>query len=200
MSHAEFNQSVNGTATLADVRRLAYTLHQGQKDHSGKDYILHPERVVNNLIRFFPDATEHEIMAAWLHDTMEDCYVDGKKVDAEYLLSQGVPQVVVTMVELLTKPEDDEREYEEVIDDLIESCNDGAIKIKISDNGDNLHPVRVAELFRSQMERDNPGKAERLKNRYMNSIEKLSHTLGINPSRIFTLINNPEPLKQEFVL
>lgn len=203
MSQGHFNQLATGTASLEDVRRLAYELHKGQTDPAGDDYILHPERVANNVIRFFPDAHEYVIMAAWLHDTMEDCYVDGKKVDAKYLRSQGIPEEVIIMVELLTKPDEDERSYDEVIDDLIASGNIGAMMVKIADNGDNLHPTRLNQLAHSQAERDNPGKAERLKNRYIDSVKKLSKALSLDEqtvSKIFKLINQAPPLKQEFVL
>lgn len=195
-----FNQNSNRVASLEDVRRLAYHLHQGQQDHLRKDYILHPERVVNNVNRFFPQASEQVIMAAWLHDTMKNCKIDRKPVDEEYLRQQNIPEEVITMVRLLTKPEDDDREYDEVIDDLVKSGNEGAMMVKIADNGDTLHPVRIDALRRSQMEKENPGKAQRLHDRYVASIEKLSNTLGIQVDKIFTTIQNPPPLEQKFKL
>ncbi len=200
MSEKAFNQSVNERFSIENARQLAFKLHQGQKDHSGQDYILHPERVVNNVTKMFPNADEETIIAAWLHDTIEDCFINDKQVDQEYLKQQGVPKKSIKMIDLVTKPVGDTRKYDEVIDDLAKTGNVGAIMVKIADNGDNLHPKRVEELFRSQMEKDEPGKAKRLNDRYHSSIKTLSKVLGINPEVIFTIIKSSPQLKTAFTI
>ncbi|MCI5060743.1 MAG: HD domain-containing protein [Alphaproteobacteria bacterium] len=189
-----FNKNENNRIT-AKARKLADILHDGQTDHTGNDYILHPERVVNNLLRIYPDASSDMICAAWLHDVMEDCEMNGKKVDEDFLRSQEIPEAAIKMVRLLTKPDDDKRSYEEVIDDLIASDNVGAMIIKIADNMDNLHPVRKAELRAV-----NPDKAKRLQDRYLASVQKLCHATGISIIKTFQAIANSPALKTEFRL
>ena len=54
------------------ARSLAERLHAGQVDKAGRPYIEHLERVVGILKASWPDATEAEIEAAWLHDVVED--------------------------------------------------------------------------------------------------------------------------------
>lgn len=206
MSELGFNENANNKKqppqppTPEQAKYLAAILHYGQTDHSGCDYILHPERVATNLLRIAPDISNDVICAAWLHDTMEDCRVNGDPVDEEYLQTRGQSADTTTMVRLLTKPENDKRPYDQVIDELIASGNKGAMLIKIADNMDNLHPHRVADLKTSQMEKDNPGKAERLYNRYMESIKKLSNAVGIETHLIEMAIDSAPPLKQKFDL
>ena len=52
---------------LEDAIALAVEAHRGQTDKVGQPYILHPLRVM------FRCETEHERMAAILHDVVEDC-------------------------------------------------------------------------------------------------------------------------------
>lgn len=199
-----FNTNADNKPTVSDARNLAAWLHTGQNDPSGKTYILHPERVKDNLLRVFPDASDDVIMAAWLHDTMEDCEYNDEKVDEKFLEDFGYSQTTIQIVRLLTKPGEDDREYDQVIDDLInatgvsEEVRRGAIMVKIADNMDNLHPVRIEELRNSQMERDEPGKAQRLYNRYVDSVNKLSAAISLDPAIVFATIKSAPPLKTDF--
>lgn len=160
--------------TVAWIKQL----HAGQTDQAGKPYANHPQRVAHNVKRLFPDCNDDVVMAALLHDVMEDCGISA--VDLRW---KNYSEECIEIVSLVTKGPDDKREYGEIIDDLIASGNRGAMMVKIADNMDNLHPRRVEELYRI-----NPEKAERLGNRYRQSIEKLSGALGIDKDRVFGLI------------
>lgn len=176
---------VNVESTYALIKQL----HSGQTDHSGKPYVDHPIRVARNVRAIDPQASDDVVMAAMLHDTIEDCGIDD-----ELLRQKGYSEECITIVNLVTKPENDQRSYDQVIDDLISSGNKGAMIVKLADNMDNLHPARVADLAQKD-----PAKAERLGARYRASIEKLCAATGINSSNIYNLINNAPALKSSEV-
>lgn len=130
--------------TSADAKALARIQHIGQVDQGGAPYIGHVERVAHSAER----RAEHALalglaidpdeiaQAAWLHDVVEDT-----SITSDLLLATGYSEPVVTMVQLLTKPQDGSS-YELRIAKIIESGNLGAILIKLSDNEDNASPER----------------------------------------------------------
>jgi guanosine-3',5'-bis(diphosphate) 3'-pyrophosphohydrolase len=55
------------------ARDFAAIKHAGQqRKHTGEPYIVHPERVAN-IVADHPLCSTDEIVAAFLHDTVEDC-------------------------------------------------------------------------------------------------------------------------------
>lgn len=179
-----FARASSGARAPEDARALATELHKNQTDHSGKPYILHPGRVVANLLRIWPEADDDTIIAAWLHDTIEDC-----GIDADYLRERGYSEASIRIIGHVTKPEGDERPYDVVINDLIETADVRAMLVKIADNMDNLHPERVADLI-SKM----PEKAERLAARYQNSIANLSRAAGIDLNMVLNAVQSAPKL------
>lgn len=170
--------------SVESARKLAEFLHRDQTDHTGHPYILHPGRVVANLLRIAPDADEETLMAAWLHDTIEDC-----GVTKEQLIGRGYSERTAQMVAYLSKPPDDERPYAQVIDELIATGDRGAMLIKIADNMDNLHPQRTAEL-RAAL----PEKAARLAARYEDSVRKLCAATGLDFAAVLEAIRTSPPI------
>ena len=71
---------------------LAKKAHRGQFDKAGVDYIEHPIYVASQV------DTEEEKAVALLHDVIED-----SPFTAEELLQAGLPETVVTAVQVLTK-------------------------------------------------------------------------------------------------
>ena len=71
---------------------IARQAHEGQLDKAGVDYIEHPIYVASQV------DTEEEKAVALLHDVIED-----GPVSAEELLQAGLPETVVTAVQVLTK-------------------------------------------------------------------------------------------------
>ena len=82
------------TKHVAQARKLAETAHAGQEYNDGVPYITHLADVVGVLTDFGYD-TEDLIVAAWLHDVVEDT-----AVTLEDLTSFG--PIVVTVVEAVT--------------------------------------------------------------------------------------------------
>lgn len=81
--------------------KIATDAHRGQTRWDGKTpYISHPAAVARALAD--QGYSENYVAAAWLHDVIEDTHLTAKD-----LIDQGIPQDVVTAVELLTKQEDE---------------------------------------------------------------------------------------------
>lgn len=182
--------TTNPEPTIRDTIIFMRECHEGQTDHSGAKYEAHPYRVAMNLIRLFPNAPAYAIKAILLHDTIEDC--KDKGINENALSQKGFHNFTVTIVNLLTKPDDDTRRYNEVIDDLIASGNFWAIAGKLADNMDNMHPERVEELRQI-----NPEKVEYFDQKYTGSIIKLCGALGLDHSNVMNLIQNSRPLLKE---
>ena len=178
MPRTEFEQIAKPDIeyTVALIKQL----HAGQTDQTGKPYANHPQRVAHNVRRLFPDCSNDVVMAALLHDVIEDCGIS--ETD---LRQKNYSPACIEIVSLVTKNPDDKRNYEEVIDDLVASGNREAMMVKIADNMDNLHPRRVEELYRID-----PEKAQRLGKKYRKSIEKLAGALVIDKDRVFGLIKS----------
>ena len=176
MPHMGFEQTTKPDIdyTVAWIKQL----HAGQTDHAGKPYANHPQRVAHNVRRVFPDCSDDVVMAALLHDVIEDC-----GITATDLKQKNYSPACIEIVSLVTKNPQDERDYQDIIDDLITSGNREAMMVKIADNMDNLHPRRVEELLQLDSK-----KAARLGQRYRQSLEKLCHAIGINKDRVFGLI------------
>ena len=71
---------------------IATKAHRGQFDKAGIDYIEHPIFVASQV------DSEEERAVALLHDVIED-----SSVTAEELLNAGLPETVVTAVQILSK-------------------------------------------------------------------------------------------------
>ena len=69
---------------------IATKAHRGQFDKAGIDYIEHPIFVASQV------DSEEEKAVALLHDVIED-----SSVTAEELLNAGLPETVVTAVQIL---------------------------------------------------------------------------------------------------
>jgi len=135
---------------LTIARQLAEQYHLGQVDKAGMPYIFHLERVAANLLRRWPDATEDEIAAAWLHDALEDTAATPADLRAA-----GISDRAIAIIKAVTKPEG--INYLDWIETLAASADQSVIRVKLADNEDNRDPVRVAAL---------PGAAERVATRY----------------------------------
>ncbi len=135
---------------IDNARHIAERAHEGQQDKIGAPYIQHPEMVaalVQRLPAFVAadaDTQQNAIVAAWLHDVIEDT-----PITAEDLLNSGVRERAVDAVVALTRtdavaPDD----YYATI-----ATKPVALLVKTADVGSNLAPERVAQLDASTQER-----------------------------------------------
>ena len=82
---------MNNPESLERAILTASEAHQGQKDKASAPYILHPLKLMLCM------DTETEMMAAVLHDVLED-----SDWTPELLRAEGFPDKVVAVVECLT--------------------------------------------------------------------------------------------------
>jgi len=131
---------VRGLVDLA--ARLARLAHRDQVDKAGVSYISHPARVAGRVGTWGGD--EIAVVAAWLHDTVEDTWVS-----LDLLRAMGFPPAVIKAVDAVSKRDGETEEaYVERI-----AASPSAVMVKRADLADNADPVRLAVLDGSTRER-----------------------------------------------
>ncbi|MDR2260616.1 MAG: HD domain-containing protein [Azoarcus sp.] len=116
-------------STLERAIEIAAAAHAGQVDKAGQPYILHPLRVM------FRVTTEHERMAAVLHDVMEDTHVTIEQLHAE-----GFPPEVLAAIDALAK-----RPGESRLQAASRAAADPlAHTVKLADNAENMDLSRMS--------------------------------------------------------
>jgi (p)ppGpp synthase/HD superfamily hydrolase len=117
---------------------IALRAYAGKTDKAGREYILHPLRVMAKM------KTDQEMSAALLHDVLED-----SEITAEQLLAEGIPVEVVEAVQFLSKDED-----EEYMDFVARTKkNRLAAKVKLADIEDNSDVLRLTSLDENDLAR-----------------------------------------------
>ncbi|MBR6063309.1 MAG: HD domain-containing protein [Bacteroidales bacterium] len=111
--------------------QIATKAHEGQKDKSGYEYIMHPIRVAERC-----KDTRAKIVAL-LHDTIEDTFVT-----TDYLREQGFPDEIIEGVLSVTKREGES--YDEFVRRAAE--NPLGKEVKKADLEDNMDIRRLKEL------------------------------------------------------
>lgn len=112
--------------------QIAVDAHAGQKDKSGKPYVLHPLRVMLRM------ETEQEMIVAVLHDVVEDTECTLGELDGAGLL----PSFLVASIDAITHREDET--YNEYIERV--SWNPLATRVKLADLEDNMSLERTVGL------------------------------------------------------
>ena len=117
---------------------IARKAHEGQLDKAEVDYIEHPIYVASQV------DTEEEKAVALLHDVIED-----SPVSAEGLLQAGLPETVVTAVQVLTKKK--EQDYQTYLETV--KKNPLARVVKLSDLKHNSDLSRLSSITEKDRER-----------------------------------------------
>jgi len=127
---------------IQTARTAATKAHRHQFRKNGKTpYILHPERVASR-VKFF-GGNHIGIIAAWLHDVMEDCE-GGELIVRETLQQSGLPQQerdeIFAIVSALTKNNAVKGKASKLADtlDRINRAPPQAVLVKLCDRMDNL--------------------------------------------------------------
>lgn len=129
---------------------LVRVLFKDKVDKGGAPYIGHLKRVSDKM------TTLEGKVAALLHDTVED--IEGVTFDD--LRDIGIPEEIIEILILVTKEESEKSltkeekliRYGKEIDRIIESGNQVAIELKISDMTDNYNPERLKLCSKEQRE------------------------------------------------
>lgn len=111
--------------------QIAIRAHEGQKDKSEREYVMHPIRVAERC------KDPRAKIVALLHDTIEDT-----DVTADYLRSEGFPKEIINAVLSVTKQEGENYE------DFVCRVAKNAIgrEVKIADLEDNMDIRRLIEI------------------------------------------------------
>ena len=117
---------------------IATEAHNGQFDKAGVDYIEHPIYVASQV------DTEEEKAVALLHDVIED-----SPFTAEELLLAGLPETVVTAVQVLTKKK--EQDYQTYLETV--KKNPLARVVKLADLKHNSDLSRLPSITAKDRER-----------------------------------------------
>ena len=116
-------------STLERAIEIASSAHAGQVDKAGQPYIFHPIRVMNRV------ETEHEKMAAVLHDVVEDT-----PITLANLAHEGFPAAVLQAIDALTK-----REGETRLEAALRAAADPIARaVKLADNAENMDLSGIA--------------------------------------------------------
>lgn len=142
---------------VAEALRYAVLAH-GDQSYGVYPYFVHPLAVADAI----PDPIEDELVAAMLHDVVEDT---DRTLDD---IIDNFGNNVSTIVGLLTKKAGND--YEQSIDRILASKNRSAMKVKWADNhvnmtGDKSGMVRA--------------RRDKLNARYAKSFIRLSAAIGI---------------------
>lgn len=117
---------------------IATEAHRGQFDKSGVDYIEHPIFVASQV------DSEEEKAVALLHDVIED-----SSVTAEELLNAGLPETVVTAVQILSKKKG--QDYQTYLKTV--KSNPLARAVKLADLKHNSDLSRLETITDKDLER-----------------------------------------------
>ena len=117
---------------------IATEAHRGQFDKAGVDYIEHPLYVASQV------CTEDEKAVALLHDVIEDSPFTAKE-----LLLAGLPETVVTAVQVLTKKK--EQDYQTYLETV--KKNPLARVVKLADLKHNSDLSRLPSITAKDRER-----------------------------------------------
>lgn len=122
------------------AEQVATIAHKGQFRtfgvDKGKQYIVHPSRVADEITRRFCDWKDGQVIA-WLHDVVEDTHVS-----LSDLVYKGFSESVVDGVSIMTR--DPEMDYLDYI--LKIKASKYVIPIKIADIQDNLKSLKKGSL------------------------------------------------------
>lgn len=111
--------------------QIALRAYAGKTDKAGREYILHPLRVMAKM------NTDLERSAALLHDVLED-----SDLTAGELLAEGIPAEVVEAIQYLSKNEGED--YQNFV--ARAKRNKIAAKVKLADIEDNIDVLRLSSL------------------------------------------------------
>ena len=117
---------------------IALRAYAGKVDKAGREYILHPLRVMAKM------KTDEEMSVALLHDVLED-----SEITAEELHTEGIPAQVVEAVQYLSKHENED--YQDFVARL--KKNELAAKVKLADIEDNIDVLRLNSLGENDLAR-----------------------------------------------
>jgi guanosine-3',5'-bis(diphosphate) 3'-pyrophosphohydrolase len=145
-------RSYNPKADLKQLQRayaLAEASHEGQLRRSGEDFVEHPLAVANILADLRLDTTT--LVAALLHDTVEDTEVSLEQLEEEF--GGEVTRIVdgLTKLDALTFRSREQEQAENVRKMIVAMAGD--IRVLLLKLADRLHNMRTLSAVRPEKQR-----------------------------------------------
>ncbi|MSR68113.1 HD domain-containing protein [Candidatus Peribacteria bacterium] len=137
--------SARDTGRVEKAFQLGKKMHDGQKRHSGEPYFSHPIAVAHILSDLGADADT--IIAALLHDTVEDTTLTLPEIDAQF------DGAVATLIDGVTKLNSDDIPISPKLDEQIETLRkiftlmEQDIRIMVIKLVDRLHNMQTIEFL-----------------------------------------------------
>lgn len=135
---------------IISAYHFARDAHEGQKRKSGEPYIIHPIAVAKILVEMGMDTDT--IVAALLHDVVEDTEIELKEVETKFGSDVAVLVDGVTKLGLLPLTSREEQQAENVRKMLLAMSRD--IRVVIIKLVDRLHNMRTIDYVSEQKQRD----------------------------------------------
>jgi len=169
------------TALVADAYTFADLCHQGQTRQSGEPYIAHPLETALFLADLHLDS--HTIIAALLHDVVEDCGVTLEEVQTRFGsevmgLVDGVTKLArinskfnETPSDAMGGPDDQDPMYAESLRKMLVAMAED-IRVVLIKLADRLHNMRTLDALA-------PEKRRRIAQETLDIYSPLAHRLGI---------------------
>lgn len=129
--------------------RFAHELHEGQLRKSGEPYIVHPLAVAEILAEFHMDETS--LIAAILHDVVEDTHVSVEQVESRF--GAAVAAIVdgltkLAKVEFRSSQEKLAENFRKMV--VAMSRDIRVIIVKLADRTHNMRTIRALSLEKRQ--------------------------------------------------
>ena len=145
-------RSYNAKADLKQLQRafaLAEASHEGQKRRSGEDFVEHPLAVASILADLRLDTTT--LVAALLHDTVEDTEVSLEQLEEEF--GSEVTRIVdgLTKLDALTFRSREHEQAENVRKMIVAMAGD--IRVLLIKLADRLHNMRTLSALEADKQR-----------------------------------------------
>lgn len=155
-------------AMIEKAMEVACAAHDGQRRHSGEEYICHPLHVACILVEMGMDSDS--VIAALLHDVVEDTRVELSELREQFgdevaMLVDGVTKI--TKMTFVTR---EEQQAENVRKMLLAMSQD--VRVMIIKLADRLHNMRTSDGWEPQKRRDKAHET-------MDIYAPLAHRLGI---------------------
>jgi GTP diphosphokinase / guanosine-3',5'-bis(diphosphate) 3'-diphosphatase len=159
-------------AQISDCYIFARDAHQGQNRASGDPYITHPIAVAHILADMHMD--KETIMAALMHDVVEDCDVSRQDIESRFGntvadLVEGVTKL--TQIKFRSKQEAQAENFQKMVMAMTKDIR--VILIKLADR---LHNMRTLGSLR-------PDKKRRIANETLEIYARIANRLGISSIR-----------------
>ncbi len=175
------------TELVADAYDFADRCHQGQTRKSGEPYIAHPLETALFLADLHLDS--HTIIAALLHDVVEDCGVTVEEIDSKYGREVGALVDGVTKLARINSrfsvtpdhregqpaglgfPDEQDPVYAESLRKMLVAMAED-IRVVLIKLADRLHNMRTLDAL-------SPEKRRRIAQETLDIYSPLAHRLGI---------------------